>query len=90
MTAKICPSSRPASRSTWMSAGVVAFGSLATFLAQARFPRQVVHVADPDVASRVPVPGHRGQPLRAEMPLKRACKDGPPAGWSGRPAGYAR
>jgi len=27
--AKICPSSRPVSRSAWMSAGVVAFGSLA-------------------------------------------------------------
>ena len=31
--AKICPSSSPASRSAWMSAGVVAFGSLATFRA---------------------------------------------------------
>ena len=33
--AKICPSSNPASRSAWMSAGVVELGSLATFRAHA-------------------------------------------------------
>ena len=33
--AKIRPSSRPESCSAWMSAGVVAFGSLATFRAHA-------------------------------------------------------
>jgi len=33
--AKICPSSSPASRSAWISAGVVAFGSVATFRAHA-------------------------------------------------------